>query len=505
MDRARTQASTDELEVLRQEIAELRAENARFRDLLGVGTRDDPVSPWEPTLFPDADAPGLSPVAVDNGSPQEAKVVLYRSLFVGRDDIHAIRWESARTGKSGWSPAVRGGWANAKRPDREYLPLSDEVIAAHLSGECHVGLYPLLKGDACRVLVCDFDGSGWVLDALAYLDAARATGVPVALERSRSGDGGHVWAFFSSPVPAATARRLGAYLLREAMTARTELDLASYDRLFPAQDFMPKGSFGNLIALPLEGTSRKRQTTIFLDPSTLEPFEDQWSFLSTLEPLSPKAIADIEARLPPIGAGPEAFYRSSSTAASPPPPEQIVASMGAMIGIERIGIPPALVSSIKHAASLHNPAYYEKERLRFSTGNTPRFIRSYSETLDLLMVPRGIRQQLEQIITAAGSKLVVTDACKDPPAVEFSFTATLTEDQGRAFAGLRAHDLGVLVAPPGSGKTVIACAAIAHHCVPTLVIVDRQPLVEQWRQRLSDHLGLSMKWGRLSRGQFGWP
>jgi len=179
-----------------------------------------------------------------------------------------------------------------------------------------------------------------------------------------------------------------------------------------------------------------------------------------------------------------------------------LASLGAMIGIERIGIPPALLSSIKHAASLHNPVYYEKERLRFSTWNTPRFIRSYIETIDRLMVPRGIRQQVEQIITAAGSELVVTDACNDPPAVEFSFTATLTEDQRRAFAGLSAHDVGVLVAPPGSGKTVIACAAIAHHRVPALVIVDRQPLVEQWRQRLSDHLGLDPKQvGQLGGGR----
>ena len=178
---------------------------------------------------------------------------MFCSLFVGRDDVYALRWENARTGKAGWGPAVRGGWANARRPDREYLPLTDEVVERHLAGEIHAGLYPLLRGDTCRLLVCDFDGAGWTLDALAYLDAARAAGIPAALERSRSGDGAHVWVFFSGPVRAASARRIGVHLLREAMTMRAELDLVSYDRLFPAQDFMPKGSFGNLIALPLQG------------------------------------------------------------------------------------------------------------------------------------------------------------------------------------------------------------------------------------------------------------
>ncbi|MGH9920597.1 MAG: TOTE conflict system archaeo-eukaryotic primase domain-containing protein, partial [Nitrososphaerales archaeon] len=391
---------------------------------------------------------------------------------MGREDIHALRWENA-SGKVGWSPAVKGGWKNARRPNREYLPFTDEVVATHLEGSTHMGLYPLLKGDACRLLVCDFDGAGWALDALVYLDAARAAGIPVGLERSRSGDGAHVWAFFSGPVAAAVARKVGAHLLREAMTTRAELDLASYDRLFPAQDFMPKGSFGNLIALPLQGECRKRETTVFLDPSTLEPFEDQWSFLSTLGRVSPKGMAEIAAAIPPIGAGPdEASYRRPSRSDSPKPPEKIMASAGAMISIERIGIPPALLSSIKHAASLHNPAYYEKERLRFSTWNTPRFVRSYGETLDRLLVPRGLRSQLETIVADAGSHLVVSDSCADPPTVEFRFTAALTADQATAFDALSRNDLGVLVAPPGSGKTVIACAVIAHHRVPSLVIVD---------------------------------
>ncbi|MGH7317508.1 MAG: TOTE conflict system archaeo-eukaryotic primase domain-containing protein, partial [Candidatus Rokuibacteriota bacterium] len=164
-----------------------------------------------------------------------------------------LRWTSTRTGKTGYSPAVRGGWAAAKDRPKSFLPLTDEVIEGHLTGEAPIGIYPLLKDDLCWFLACDFDGDGWVLDAGAFIEAARTHGVPAYLERSRSGAGGHVWIFFGAPVPAIAARRVGAGLLREAMVERGEIDLESYDRFFPNQDFLPKGSFGNLIALPLDG------------------------------------------------------------------------------------------------------------------------------------------------------------------------------------------------------------------------------------------------------------
>ena len=499
-------ASSDpaEIEDLRCQVADLQAETDRLRNLLGVGTREEAVTPWEPTLFLEAAAGDeRAMVAVDRDSPREAKVALFHARFVGRTDVHALRWENPRTRKTGWGPAVRGGWGNSKKPGREYLPLTEEVVATHLAGDAHVGLYPLMKGDTCQLLACDFDGSGWVLDSLAYLDVARAMGIPVALERSRSGDGAHVWAFFSAPVQASVARQIGANLLREAMTVRAELDLVSYDRLFPAQDFMPKGSFGNLIALPLQGECRKRGTTVFLDPSTLEPFADQWSFLSSLGRLSAKAAGELAQSARVIEAGPdEACYRRSRLATSPKPPDQVNAETGAMLGIERIGLPPALLSSLKYAASLHNPEYYEKERLRFSTWSTPRFIRCYRETLDRLFLPRGLRAQAEKIISESGSRLVVSEECSDPQAAAYEFGAALTVEQQAAFDALVEHDLGVLVAPPGSGKTVIACALIAHHGMPTLVIVDRQPLVEQWRERLVDHLGLEQKQiGQLGGGR----
>jgi superfamily II DNA or RNA helicase len=496
-------AHLSEMEV---ELQALRTENARLRDLLGLDERASRPSAAasKQSLFPLEVATPQRPVGVDQRSGANAKIALYRSLFIGRDDVHALAWSSRGTGRSGWSPAVRGGWTKGKAADGDYLPFTDEVLERHLAGEIHVGIYPLLLGDSCRLLACDFDGPGWALDALAYLDAAHGVGVPALLERSRSGDGGHVWALFAGAVRASTARRLGVHLVREAMTVRAELDLASYDRLFPTQDFMPSGSFGNLIALPLQGECRKRGTTVFLDPGTMEPFPDQWECLSSAEPLSVEVLEELVAGLGELETGPDArTYRRSVTGRSiAEPPATIAARAGAMLAIDRIGVPPALVAALKHAASLHNPEFYEKERMRFSTWNTPRFIRCYRESVGQLLLPRGLRETAERIVREAGSTLVVTDAYTEFTPIGIELQATLTSDQFDAVESLAAHDLGMLVAPPGSGKTVVGCGLIARHRVPTLVIVDRKPLVEQWRERLVTHLDLDVKQiGQLGGGR----
>jgi hypothetical protein len=494
------------LAALRAELAALREENARLRDLLGLDRRAtaEQAAVWTPTLFTDDHRSAPTPTGVERSSPHEEKVALFRSLFAGRDDVHALRWENSRTGKAGWGPAVRGGWANARRPDREYLPLNDNVIEPHLTGELHAGLYPLLPGDGCRLLACDFDGPGWPLDALAYLDVAHSAGIPAALERSRSGDGAHVWTFFSGPIPAASARRIGVHLLREAMTVRAEIDLASYDRLFPAQDFMPKGSFGNLIALPLQGERLQHGTTAFLDPASLEPYEDQWLFLASLERLTPDAVGALAQGFADLATGPHAatYRRPAHQADGPAPPPEIKARTAAMLSVDRIGVPPALIAALKHSASVHNPEFHEKERLRFSTWNTPRFIRCYRETLDQLLIPRGLRHKAQAVVADAGSHLALIDGCATPDPIDIELRATLAAEQATAAETLAAHDLGMLVAPPGSGKTLVGCALIARHNVPTLVIVDRKPLVEQWRDRLVSHLDLTSKQiGQLGGGR----
>lgn len=485
---------------LRREVERLRAENERLRTLLRLDDADatatdagPSTNAWEPTLFQDSPTlVGHAPV--DGRSSPEAKIGLFRWLFAGRDDVYAAHWENERSGRSGWSPAVVGGPANARRPDRAYLHLTDRIVEAHLTGRVHVGLYPLLRDDTCQLLACDFDGPTWPLDAGAFVDAARAAGIPAALELSRSGDGAHVWMFFAGPVAASAARRIGVYLLREAMTVRAEIDLASYDRLFPAQGFMPKGSFGNLIALPLQGACRRRGTTVFLDPPTLRPFDDQWAFLSGLGRSSSKAINSMAESLREVAAGPiEPTYRPPRGRDAPKPPTTIAAEAGTMLAIDRIGLPPALLAGLKHLASLHNPAYYEKERLRLSTWKTPRLLRCYGESPDQLLLPRGLREAATRLVADAGSRLVVREQRLDRGAIDVHLEASLPPDQQKALDVISRHDLGVLVAPPGAGKTVLACGVIAHRATPTLVMVDRQPLLEQWRDRLVTHLGMSRK------------
>ena len=349
--------------------------------------------------------------------------------------MFALRWQNDRTGKSGWSPAVVGGWVNSKRPDRGYEPLTDAVIERHLAGEIAAGLYPLLRDDRCRLLACDFDGGSWALDALAYLDACRAAGLPAVLERSRSGDGGHVWVFFSGPVAAADARKVGAAMLRRAMTSRAEIDLASYDRLFPSQDVMPKGSFGNLIALPLQGDCRRRGTTVFLDPTTLDPYDDQWAFLSSLPLASPEALRTIAESVRPLPVGSDAVEWERQRDAQPAP-TIVHATLAGMLSIERIGLPRMAARPAEAPGLAAQP---EVLRERTATTVEPR-----DPEADPLL-RRGTRRTASATWAARrgsggdrirGKQLELDDQRNQPAAIEVASTITLTPVQQAAVDAL---------------------------------------------------------------------
>lgn len=497
-----TDALVEKLKAAREEAAQLRDENERLRRLLGLDQlANEPPSHkgrGEGTLFPAGD-----PLpSVDRHSPLSEKIKLMSKLFRGREDVFALRWENARTGKAGYSPATVDPWRKQTR--KSYIPLSDEVIEAHLLGTQSIGIYPLLEDHTCRFLASDFDGDRWILDALPFLQACQALGIPASIERSRSGQGGHIWIFFSEAVKAASARRLGTFLIREAMVLRGEMDLSSYDRLFPSQDFLPKKGFGNLISLPLQGSCREMGNAEFLDPISLQSWADQWEFLSNVGRMSAEGLEEILAALPDIPVGSKAAdWRSTSGKEDPPAPSPIHCSLGAMISVPKSGIPPWLMAQLKHLASLHNPKFYEQERLRLSTFRTPRFIRCYEEDLDHLYLPRGTLEDLRQLARKASTRLKVVNRRTVPERRHFSFLGNLTSKQRDAVKSVLAHDQGVLVASPGTGKTVMGCAVIADRGLPTIVLVHRKPLLDQWRAQLIGLLGLTEEEvGLIGGGKF---
>jgi superfamily II DNA or RNA helicase len=435
------------------------------------------------------------PAMVTMASSVEDKLALYADLFRARTDVYALYWENLRAGTNGWMPAVAGRWRKGMdRRSVRYLPLTRAVIAAHLAEkDVFIGLYPLTKDNSCRFLVADFDGPTAMIDALAYVKAARADGVPAAVELSKSGRGAHVWVFFAGPVAGATARLVGTSLLHDAMMLRGTMDLRSYDRLFPNQDVLPDGGFGNLIAAPLQRKRRHHGLTVFLDLGTLEPYEDQWDFLSTLDRLGPGDAARIarRAKQTAVGVDVTTVSRSAATRIQPLLPALVRAELGANLIMEASQLTPAALTTFKHAASMSNPKFYELQRLRKSTWATPRFIRGYDVTFDdQLVLPRGLRHRIAEIIERSGSRLIMVDVRNPGREIDVTFNGELNTMQASAVSTMLAHDDGVLVAPPGAGKTVMACAVIAERATSTLVLVDRKALAEQWRTRLEEFLGI---------------
>ncbi|MHB8450872.1 MAG: TOTE conflict system archaeo-eukaryotic primase domain-containing protein [Mycobacteriales bacterium] len=317
---------TGDLDAMRSRIAELEADNAHLRGMLKLSEQESKHPGAAPTVMF-----YVAPGTVTAASTAKDKVAFYANLFRARSDVYAVRWDSDRTGRGGWMPAVQGGFRKGVRPaDRKYLPLAEEVVARHLSGNLEIGLYPLLDNDKCHWPAADFDCATALLDALAHLKAARAYGVTAALEVSRSGAGAGVWVFFTSAVPAAQARQLGTGLRREAMTMAGQLNLACYDRLFPSQDLLPAGGIGNLMAAPLQGRWRRMGTTVFLDLATLEPHDDPWSYLSSLPRVTPAELTRVAARLGTLrtGSGVDKVVTSSVTKINVPVPRSVDVELG---------------------------------------------------------------------------------------------------------------------------------------------------------------------------------
>ncbi len=480
------------------ELETLRADNVRLRRLLKLSEEQARAAHGDQatlTRAPD------SPVHME--STPEDKVRFYFDLFRCRSDVYALRWENRRDGRSGWMPAIRGYWRKGmNRAEAVYLPLTPDIVDQHLRGEIHIGLYPLEDDDTCWWVAADFDKEAAMLDALAFMKAARAHKVPAALEVSQSGRGAHVWIFFAQATSAAVARRIATSLLGEAFQLRGSMHLSSYDRLFPSQDVHTGGGMGNLIAAPLNGKRRQHGTTVFLDPATLEPFDDQWAYLSSIARLSANDVTRLSRALPDphFGHRVRRLQLPTSSKIVPRPAAIIRASFASRITLTANDLGPAMISAVKHAASIRNPEFDARQRARRSTWDTPRFLYSYDETAEGdLVLPRGLYSLLAELVDSAGSALRIEDNRSAGDHHEFTCATELRTEQTAVVRQLIEQDTSVLIAPPGTGKTVIACAAIALRATSTLILVDRKALADQWRDRLQKHVGF--KCGQIGGGR----
>ncbi len=463
-----------------------------------------------------------SPAQETSTLSSAAKINLFRSLFKGREDVYPKLWVSKNGDRKGYMPACANDgnyslcgkrkFPRVKCGDcnhQAYLPVSDEVIREHLQGKQTIGVYPLLPDDTCRFLAVDFDKTTWQEDVAAFRETCSSLDIPVAVERSRSGNGAHAWFFFTEPVMATVARVMGCFLITETMSRRHQLSMESYDRLFPSQDTMPRGGFGNLIALPLQLEPRKLENSVFVAEAFI-PYPDQWGFLSSLKRFSPQevqAIADqavrkgqvIGLKLPSDADEEQAPWERSPSGRLPEQrikgklPKKIKAVFAQKIFVETKGIPSELLNRIKRLAAFQNPEFFKKQKMRLSTHNTPRVIACFEELPGHVALPRGCRDALQSILDGYGIALHLDDKRNIGTPTSFSFHGTLSDIQQQTVDELLRHDIGIFVAPPGSGKTVVgAWLAAARNC-STLVLVHRKPLLDQWVAQLSRFLDLMPK------------
>ncbi len=485
----------------------LRAENVRLVALLEAHGID-----WR--LPPEPAVQAKLPVEAEQSSTlsTDEKVALFRRLFRGRADVFPLRWESTSTGKAGYAPACSNEWRPGvcDKPrikcsecgHRQLIPLSDMVIFNHLAGKHTVGVYPLLPDDTCYFLAVDFDEAEWREDAQAFAQSCDELGVPAALEISRSGNGAHAWVFFAGRVCARDARRLGTAIISHTCTRTRQLKLGSYDRLFPNQDNMPKGGFGNLIALPLQKKKRENGCSVFVDKA-LRPYPDQWSFLSSIQFMSPQDIAPTILRATggshPLdvtfideedNSEPWKHAEPTGNKLAGHMPESLRVVLANLIYFEKTQLPQPLANRLIRLAAFQNPEFYKAQAMRFPVWDKPRVIGCAENYPHHIALPRGCLDAAQALLRDNGVRCDLCDQRFAGEPLDVAFAGTLRLDQETAVAAMVHHDVGVLCAPTAFGKTVIAAALIARRGVNTLVLVHRTELLKQWQERLQSFLGV---------------
>jgi len=446
----------------------------------------------------------------------DERIRLFQSLFKGREDVFARRWFSKTTGKSGYQPVCINEWkqgiCDKKKyrcvicPNRNFAPLTTQDMYRHLEGKdeycCDVvGLYAIMQDNNCAFLCADFDDKnckyGYKEDVLAYVGVCREWLIPYAIERSRSGNGAHVWIFFEAPLPASKARRLGNAILTEAMTRNGQMSFNSYDRFFPNQEYLPEGGFGNLVALPLQGQARRKQNSVFVDNDFLV-YKDQWAFLYNLKKIQESTIDQLLRLHYQEELGKLSMSSESKPWVTPLPQNITQEDFHAKVEIikaNKLYIPLKAVSAkvlnhLKRIAAFKNPEFYSKQALRLSTYAIPRIISCFDITNEYLAMPRGCEDATRSFLNDNAVTYTITDKTNHGNKISVSFQGEEREEQLEAINALLPYTNGILHATTAFGKTVTAAAIIARKKVNTLILVHSKALLKQWHDRLTEFLNI---------------
>lgn len=447
----------------------------------------------------------FNPHLNNNSSPEE-KINLFLSLFKGRSDVYAKRWEKS-DGKGGYSPVCLNEWDKvlchkpktkcSSCPNKIYSKLDNSVINKHIRGEITAGIFPMLEDETCYFLAIDFDDGEWQKDILEIRKICLELFIPFAVERSRSGSGAHMWFFFEEKISAYTARQFGTALLTYAMEKRYQLNFSSYDRLFPNQDFMPKGGLGNLIALPLQKIPRQKNNSIFIDEN-FNGYTDQGSFLSSLKKITKEDLNKFISKLSINGElgslkdknteidKPWKQYKIDEELNLNEFPENIELIKANMLYLKKEGLSNSILNQIKRFAAFKNPDFYRSQAMRLSTYNKPRVISLSEDSKNYLALPRGCEDDILNFLQK--QNISVTDERNNGLKIEANFNGILRPEQEEAVRALTKYDNGVISATTAFGKTVIAANIISNKKVNTLVIVHTTQLLEQWKKRLEEFL-----------------
>lgn len=421
----------------------------------------------------------------------EQQLELFMSLFRGRTDVYARRWE--KEGRSGYSPSYDFNWdefmAHKRRggsmkdfENKKLIPLTKEVVNKHLIGQHVVGIYPILVDNTSYFIAADFDGENWLKDSKLFLQVCEEVGLSAYLERSRSGNGGHVWIFFSENYPCYKSRQIALELIRKAFHVSEFEKEVSFDRLFPNQDILTGAGFGNLIALPLQGVSVTTDNTMFIDLETGKPFSDQWQLLATVKRHDISELDLIHQSL---------FADTGKAMANMPTGGGLGILVSNQIDLKRSELSHGLIHFLKEELNFLNTEYLTKRRLGKSIYKVQKYFKLIDETADFISLPRGFLQILIKFLKE--NKIAHTTRFDIPNFEQTSYQSEikLTPAQVPIVQTAMECDQGVIVAPSGSGKTIIGLELVARRQLPTLILVHRKQLLDQWIERTQAFLGIA--------------